>query len=154
MIEEALRDWKFTRSETLELLRALDDKQLSFRPEGEKWQALAYQFACIGRTQMIYTRALESEVMDFAYFADSSFPNKLELKKRTPLEELLQRSNGEWLTALATSRRVKWPEHTLSVPAHVYRLISHERLHHGQLISYFTIAGFELPPRFKANWSL
>lgn len=33
-------------------------------------------------------------------------------------------------------------------------LSEHERLHHGQFISYFTLAGFELPKAFKSNWAL
>ena len=73
-MEEAINAWIFTRTETKELLAALDDEQLSFKPEGDKWQPMYYQFACMIRTQHIYTKALNTGIMDFAYFNN---PNPL-----------------------------------------------------------------------------
>lgn len=36
----------------------------------------------------------------------------------------------------------------------ILNALDDERLHHGQFISYFTLAGFELPKGFKSNWDL
>lgn len=153
--EEAKRDWAFARSETMELLDRLDDARLAFRPKGDKWQSLAYQFACIGRTQLVYAKALKTGVMDFAYFADASLPDKQKQKTDADVHALLARANETWLKAVEHGEdSVQWPSGEISKEAHIYRLIAHERLHHGIMIAYFTMANFTLPSRFKQNWAL
>ncbi|HSX17572.1 MAG TPA: DinB family protein [Patescibacteria group bacterium] len=153
--DEAVGDWKFARSETMELLDALSDEDLAFVPEGEKWQPLYYQFACMARTQLVYAQALKTGSMDFAAFGDPSLPSKFEQNTGEALRKLFAKSSAAWADAIADSApNVQWPGHRASVSGHIYRLISHERLHHGQLISYFTLAGIDLPPKFKANWAL
>ena len=37
---------------------------------------------------------------------------------------------------------------------HIALLQEHERLHHGQFIAYFTLAGIALPVSFRADWGL
>lgn len=155
--QEILREWKLVRAETDELLESLSDKKLAYRPEGEKWQTLGYQFACIGRTQLVYARALQKGVLEFADFNDKSLPNKQDILTKHQLQELLTWANNEWLAVIEEGlAKVRWPGRgpVLSKVSHVYRLISHERLHQGQLISYFTLGGFELPHYFKQHWTL
>lgn len=153
-MDEAINAWIFTRGETRELLGALSDEQFQFRPEGEKWQPLYYQFGCIIRTQYIYAKALETGVMDFAYFADASFPDKHASRTKAELARAFEAASRHWEEVLADAKFVDWQGQTISSAGHVYRLIAHERLHHGQLISYFTMANIELPPNFKQNWAL
>ncbi|HLZ15237.1 MAG TPA: DinB family protein [Candidatus Saccharimonadales bacterium] len=154
MPDEAMREWRLARAETLELLGALSDQDLLFRPVGAKWQPLYYQFACMARSQLVYARALQTGKMDFAYFTDPMLPDKQVQNDQERLKALFTQAERAWLTAVQTGTGVQWPEYTLSLPAHIYRLISHERLHHGQLISYFTMAELELPEHFKQNWAL
>jgi hypothetical protein len=154
-MDEALRDWKFARSETTELLNVLSDEQLGLAPDGDKWQPVYYQFACMGRTQMLYAHAAKTGVMDFSVFGDPTLPSKFEQDTGDKLRVLLHKAEQQWQSAISQApSAIKWPEHNLSLPAHLYRLISHERLHHGQLIGYFTLFNIDLPPRFKANWAL
>lgn len=151
---EAIDAWIFARGETRELLGSLTDEQLLFKPEGDKWQPLYYQFACMVRTQLVYAKALQAGVMDFGYFADASLPAKHSLKTQEALSAAMDAAVDIWKTAIATGNSVDWEGQTASTAGHIYRLISHERLHHGQLISYFTLAGYDLPPKFKGNWAL
>lgn len=154
-MDEFLRDWCFARSETLELLHSLDDEQLAFKPKGSTWQSLAYQFVCIARTQLVFAKALAAGNMDYMLFRDPSLPDKQSFQTKPELLKLLDSSNIIWLNALKNGpSNVQWPEREASKVGHGYRLIAHERLHHGQLISYFTLAGFALPPQFKQNWAL
>lgn len=158
-MDDYLSRWKFVRSETLELLDALTDEQLSFQPEGPAWQPLYYQFGCVARTQLIYAEAIKVRKMDFALFSSDKFPGKHDNKTRGSLAELLDQAETAWQQALAQlvgqqDGIVAWPDGDVSVAEHVARLAEHERLHHGQLISYFTLAGFELPKKFKNNWAL
>lgn len=152
---ELLRDWQSVRSETLELLEALNDKKLAFTPEGKRWQPLSYQFACIGRTQLVYAWALKKGSMSAADFTGKGLPARSDITTRQQLEELLEWADGEWYTALnAGIFQVKMPKETVTLYTHMYRLAGHERLHHGQIISYFTLAEYKLPKDFKANWAL
>lgn len=155
--DELLKEWALVRAETNELLDSLPSKKITYRPDGEKWQTLAYQFACIGRTQLVYARALQKGVLEFADFNETSLPDKQAIKTKAQLQELLAWSDSEWLSAVENGMiSVKWPGKgsALSRAAHIYRLISHERLHQGQMISYFTLGGFELPHYFKQHWTL
>lgn len=155
MLEEALRDWRHARSETLELLGSLSDEDLLFRPEGFGWQPLFYQFACMARTQLVYAKALQSRSMDMQYFSDPALPDKQQQNNHERLKALFQQAEIIWQSATQTGVSVHWPDgDTISLPAHIYRLIGHERLHQGQLISYFTMAELSLPPKFKQNWAL
>ncbi len=152
---EVKKDWQFVRSETLEILNALDDDRLAFCPSGDQWQPVSYQFACIARTQVVYANALQDGVMDFAAFGDASLPSKQSLRTKSELQEILHDAEALWQNAIQSGApTVAWPGVSRSAASHVYRLASHERIHHGQLISYFTLAGWDLPEQFKRNWAL
>lgn len=147
--------WQFVRSETIELLQALSDEQLQFKPEGETWQPLFYQFGCMARTQLIYAEAVDTGRMDFSLFSSTELPAKDLRQTKSELLAFLHESNDAWLAALAQNQNgVDWPEGHKPADVHVMALAEHERLHQGQLISYFTVAGYDLPAGFKQNWAL
>lgn len=159
LVSDFISNWQATRTETLEILNSLDDKKLRFKPEGEKWKSLRWQFGCIIRTQIVYTQAVEKGVLDFASFGSSNLPSKDKLDTKEKLLSELKISDEGWIVALNNQSekedfKIKWPQYELNLLGHISSLMEHERLHHGQLISYFTMAGFELPPHFKHNWSL
>lgn len=155
MDESTKKDWRFVRSETLEILDALNDETLLFKPEGDRWQPVYYQFACIARTQMVYARALSEGKMDFKFFSDPMLPDKHAHRSKADLLALLEKANKQWLDALQSAgKNVKWPGMNVPAASHASRLMGHERIHHGLLIAYFTLAGWDLPPDFKRNWAL
>lgn len=154
-----VRSWNFVRSETLNILDSLDDEKLLYRPEGEKWQPLYWEFGCIGRTQLVYADAIKTEKMNFSLFHSDTLPTKVENKTKGEIQAFLEQTDKIWIEAIRARRMqedflVKWPGFNQPLPTHISALISHERLHHGQFISYFTLAGFELPKEFKLNWAL
>lgn len=154
-MDEFIKRWGFVRSETLAILQALSDEQLSFRPDGDKWQPLYYQFGCIARTQIVYSRAAASGAMDFSLFGSEELPKKDKSKSVQDIRNLLNTSNQEWLESLHNNQGgVHWPDGNKSLQLHIAALSEHERIHHGQLISYFTLANIELPQSFKQNWAL
>lgn len=153
--KDTIRDWRFVRSETLEILSGLNDETLLFKPEGEKWQPVYYQFACMARTQMVYAQALKEGKMDFKMFGDPMLPDKHRLRTQEELKQLLDESDKQWQEALEHGKKeVKWPGMTISSDSHASRLMGHERIHHGLLIAYFTLGGWDLPADFKQNWAL
>lgn len=154
-MEEFIKRWQFTRSETMELAKSLDDEQLQFKPEGNKWQTMFHQFGCIGRTQLIYAKAAETGVMDFSLFGTNEMPSKDKHQTSQEIIAFLNDCNSAWLNALSQNGSgVIWPDGVKTAELHIMSLAEHERLHHGQLISYFTMAGIELPTGFKRNWAL
>ncbi len=159
LITNHVRSWNFTRSETLEILHSLDDKKLQFKPEGNTWQPLFWEFGCIGRTQMVYSNAILTGKMDFSFFDSDKLPTKTTNQTVKDIEKFLEKTNTEWLELIRSKRRdedfkVKWPGNNMPLTVHIASLANHERLHHGQFISYFTLAGFDLPKNFKTNWAL
>jgi hypothetical protein len=154
-MNDFINRWQFTRSETIEILQSLTDEQLQFKPEGKKWQSIFHQFGCIARTQLIYAKAAESGQMDFSLFSSPDMPDKDTMQTQDEILKLLSESNNSWLAAVSkNSDGVQWPDGSKPIEIHIMSLAEHERLHHGQLISYFTLAEFELPPNFKRNWAL
>lgn len=158
-ITSFIRSWNFVRSETINILDSLDDEKLKYKPEGDKWQPLYWEFGCIGRTQIVYANGIKTGTMDFSLFHSDKIPSKDANKKKEDIRKFLEECDKKWTDAIRERRReedflVKWPGFNQPLPVHISSLISHERLHHGQFISYFTFAGFELPHEFKMNWAL
>lgn len=154
-----VRSWNYARGESLDLLDSLDNGKLLYKPDGNKWQSIAYQFGCMARTQMVYTRSIKEGRMNYKWFHDPSLMGKNDIITKKELDELLDRCDKEWNEVIREKRReedfvIAWPGFNMGLLNHISALISHERLHHGQLISYFTLADFELPKRFKEGWSL
>ncbi len=159
LITSCARSWNFVRSETLNILQSLDDDKLQYKPEGEKWQPLFWEFGCIGSTQLVYADAIKSGQMNFSLFQSDIIPDKNAYKTKKEILSFLEESDHTWIEAIRSRRReedyfVKWPGFSQPLPVHITSLVSHERLHHGEFISYFTLAGFEMPKEFKMNWAL
>ena len=154
-MDDFIKRWQFTRLETYEILSSLDDKQLLFQPEGNKWQPLYYQFACMARTQLVYAMAVETGMMDFALFGSPDMPNKHDYQTKASLEKFLDDADRQWLAGLDRGANVvDWAGDKRPAEVHIMSLAEHERLHHGQIVSYFTLAGYNLPGSFRSNWAL
>lgn len=155
--QKFIKRWRFTRGETLEILENLTDEQLRFKPQGEQWQPMAYQFACCVRTQLVYAKAVRESKMDFSWFGSEEFPSKDALTTKDEIRDLLHKADQAWLDALestAADAKIAWPDFSAPLVLHISNLLEHERMHLGQLISYHTMAGYELPPNFTRNWAL
>ncbi len=154
-MKDVIDIWIFARTELLELLSSLDDGQLKFKPEGNRWQPLYYQFACCLRTQLVFIRALNEGVMDLSWYGDKSLPNKHDMETRSKLLDQAEVNKEKMISALQSSRdSIEWSDGIRTKNFHIAALIAHERMHLGQIISYFDMAGFTLPKSFRDNWSL
>lgn len=85
--------WNFTRNETIEILMSLDDKKLQFKPTGNKWQPLYWEFGCLGRTQIIYTEAIKAGKMDFSLFHSPKMPKTTDFQSQKSIKEFLTNAN-------------------------------------------------------------
>jgi hypothetical protein len=154
MFDEFVLRWKFVRSETMEILNSLNDEQLQFKPDGEEWKSILWQFGCIGRTQLVYAKAARTGTMNFEEFRTSSLPDKDAFRTLPSIKKFLNDADKLWLEAIKSKQSVQWPFGKISMALHISNLIEHERIHHGEFISYFTLAGFQLPEEFKNNWGM
>ena len=159
LVDAFLQGWQSTRGETRAIVECLTDEQFQIRPPGAAWKPLYWQFGCIGRTQQVYTRALVTGRLDFAFFASPTIPAHDTFVTGGEIARFLDESEQEWIEAIRRRRQderytVQWPEKDVPLVWHIAALQEHERLHHGQFIAYFTLAGLELPEPFRANWGL
>lgn len=158
IIKSLLDGWKFTRRQTSELLESLADKDLNFTPKGSpKFKDLQSQFACLGATQLAYTRMLEEKKTFISKYFEPFKKELIKLRKKSELRKKLEKIDKEFQKTILKSKDgdcFDWGD----VKTPVWRIITllqeHERLHHGQLISYFTLAGFKFPAGFKQTWDL
>ena len=158
MLSSFVERWAFTRSETLAVLNNLTDEQLLFKPEGRKWKPLYWQFTCAARTQLVYAHAVAEGRMDFSLFHDDKMPSKDDYTTKKDIKAFMEYADKHWLQAILHSKHadapIVWPAAEIPLVLHISGLMEHERMHLGQLISYHTIAGYDLPKSFKDNWSL
>jgi hypothetical protein len=93
--------------------------------------------------------------MDFSLFGSSEIPSKDINQTVNSILLFLEDADSTWLDAVINNDNgVIWPDGKKAIELHITSLAEHERLHHGQLVTYFTLAGFELPAGFKNNWAL
>lgn len=159
LVTNFVRSWNFTRSETIEILNSLTNEELQFKPNGKNWQPFFWQFACIGRTQIVYTEAINTGKMNFSLFGSKELPSKTAFQTKNELSQFLEKTNTNWRESIRVRRHeedftVAWPGFKKPLVNHIMCLAEHERLHHGQFISYFTLMEKHLPSHFKQNWAL
>lgn len=157
IIKALLGGWKYTLCHRYELLGNLNNKDLDFTPRGsKKFKNLQYQFACIGSTQQAYTKMLKEGHFCSRYFCIFK-PGLIKLREIKKLADKLGEIDKEFKEEiLKHSDKDEFEWGNIKTP--VWRIITllqeHERLHHGQLISYFTSANLEFPLEFKKAWHL
>lgn len=157
IIKDNLGAWSYTLSHRYELLGGLKDKDLEFTPtQSKKFKDLQYQFACIGLTQLSYAKMLREGRFSSKYF--SIFETELtKLRNKRELMAKLKEIDKEFkkeILKYSDKDTFLWEDIKIPVWRIITFLQEHERLHHGQLISYFTLAGLKFPSQFKKDWNL
>ena len=158
LIKELLGNWKFAVGQRYELLSVLKDSDLAFTPQGsEKFKDLQYQFACIGSTEKAYTEMIKNglkfDVSLFSKIKDDLVKLHTTTELKTKLEEI-DRGFEDTIKNFSGDEVFDWGDTTSPVWRLITVLQEHERLHHGQLITYFTLADIEFPDNFKKMWNL
>lgn len=157
IIRQMLDGWRYTLSNRYELLESLKDECLDFTPPGNhKLGDLQSQFATIGGTYQAYTKLLKEKRFRSEPFA--ILESRLtKFRKMKSLEIELKKIDKEFeMEVLKHTDDEEFDWGKIKTP--IWRAISiaqeMERLCHGQLICYFALAGYKLPPNFKRDWGL
>jgi len=138
------------RAMTAELLAALDEDSLAFTPGpnlGPLWQ----QFRHLGRIEDNYVAAIETGRIAFGPPRRRSAGTTA-----TALAEYLRDVDADLRAAVAGAgpgTTIDWGGHTADLVEHVARLVSHELLHHGELVAYVRLLGRPFPSGWRI-WGL
>ena len=145
-LQEIDAEFQAMRGLTLDLLNACSEADLaSALPQcGPVWK----QFRHIAGVHEDYLSAIETGQINFdgscrSYGGDDS---------RSALQayfHALSERHGRVLSQASTSREIDWFDERISLGAHLMRLISHETLHHGQLILLWRTRSVQMPSSWQ-----
>ena len=142
-ISQFLNHWQFDRSLTLDLLASMSIDDLAFSP-GPSVGPLWKQFRHIGRVQENFMDALKAGSAKFA--PNGSFDATADGGALMDYFHKLDDELRSLLSEIDPNKRIDWfGEEQLSVFEHLMRMLSHETLHHGQLIVYCKLLGKPFP---------
>ncbi len=139
---------------TLEMLKATPEDKLLFSP-GKGLGSLSKQFRHLANVQHCYIEAIKTGKIDFS--------KKIYMKdydKKDTLIEILEKEDEtmiklvEGLKEKDFDKIIYWGgEHNPTVVEHLFWLIDHEVMHHGQLIVYWQLLERKFPESWKV-WGL
>ena len=141
-------EWNWARGLTIDLLKASSPEDLSFRIDascGPLWK----QFRHVGRVHENYMTALETRRIEFG-IQGCSYHGDASQESLVAYFECLAERHRSLLKNLDPAVTIDWFGKSASLSTHLTRLLTHETLHHGQLIIYRRAAGKEFPDSWSA----
>lgn len=153
-VEGILAQWAHVHEMTLAFIDAVPDEHWQFTPH-PRFAPFAKQARHVVGVRGVYIDALRTRRGDFSRKHDY-YVGALE---RAPLRAALEAQHESLMAdargvALDPAWRLDWFGTPVS-PAHfLAKVIQHEAIHHGEWSVYASMAGFETPGLWKANWGL
>jgi uncharacterized damage-inducible protein DinB len=145
--------WRFSRALSLDLLAALSENSLLFSP-GDKLGPFWKQFRHLGRVQENYMTALDTGVVKFSPESAGYTPEKTAGgADKKALRQYLQDLDARLFERLHREplpETIDWFGEPVGLVEHLFRLDSHETLHHGQWIVYCQLCRQPFPD----SWSI
>ncbi|MCB0355237.1 MAG: DinB family protein [Bdellovibrionales bacterium] len=147
-IAEFEKEWGWARSLTKDLLVACSEADLLATPLptiGPLWKIFRHVF----RVQENYLAGIETGVTSFGFEGTHYIgsPSKSEL---LALCENLGMRQNSLVSSSRSDILVHWEGEKVSREVHLVRLLSHETLHHGQLILIWKALGNPFPKSWSA----
>jgi uncharacterized damage-inducible protein DinB len=150
-LQRFTEEWKFDRQLTADLLRTLSHEELLWSPS-ESVGALWKQFRHLGRVQENYMKALETGRVNFD--TQGGYRGTAD---GAALLHYLQELDKQLASKVANAdddQMIEWfGGERITAFEHLRRMMSHETLHHGQLIVYFRLMNKPFPDSWKI-WGL
>lgn len=145
LIQELKNAWRNSNSATAGFLAGVPAEVLHTKPFNPRFTSFAWEFACLTRTRYCYLDGLRTGKVDFS--DREGIPNK---------DQLAQESNGQFQERLSQTSNDILTEiekiNSSDQVATISWLLQHERVHHGKLMLYLSIAGLPLPESFVKTW--
>jgi hypothetical protein len=141
-----ISEWNWARGLSLDLLKALSKDDIHKQPLTitGSW---GKQFRHLGRVQENYISAINTGEVVFSTI-NCTYTGAI---NQESLIEYLIKLDQILITALNSEiKTINWFGEAWSIEKHLQAMISHEILHHGQLILYAKISQFALPSSWNA----
>lgn len=148
MLDALLEEWRDARGLTLDLLNACSESDLAFTLHptcGPLWR----QFRHIGRVHDEYLSAIVTGDIRFDPAAGRYHGGAAQPALLGYFEDLARRHAAVFAGA-AAGATVRWFDEQVSLEIHLTRLLSHEALHHGQLMLFWRALGHAFPKSWEA----
>lgn len=142
-------EWTHLRGLTVDLLHACSDTDLKFAlnsTTGSLWK----QFRHIGRVHGVYLDAITSGAMTFSHSAGGYSGGASKSALATYFDDLAARHSNAFRFS-EPETIIDWFDEQVPLSIHLVRLLSHETLHHGQLMLYWRALGHPFPSSW-ASW--
>ena len=155
LLERALAAWGETRKHTYDLLDVLTDEQPLESFPRPLFNSFGKQLQELGVIQKAYANAIRTGHVDYSEMA-FEFDNDMIISK-TKLREFLEEMDTEFVDVVRGSdpyKEIDWglPSNPILLE-HVYWLLQHEVLHHGQLAAYCYLLNIDLPTSWIEAWA-
>ena len=157
LLKRAIAAWQETREHTLILLRQLSDAQLIIPFPRPLFNSFGKQFQELGVIQEAYIDAIHQGKMDFSRMS-VDLDEELVISK-DKLHEFLTSLDSQ-LTGLLKDvqdpyQSIDWHlgDDNPTLLEHIYWLVQHETLHHGQLVVYCYLLNIAPPEKLAKAWA-
>jgi len=157
LVKAAWLSWQETRDETIAFVRSLSEEQLTQKLPRPGLDAFGKHFHELGAIQNAFTLALREGHMAYSNMAFEPNPDMEANADR--LIAFLDEKNADFrreVEAIGEPLQViDWqlPRNPTALE-HVFWLMQHETLHHGQLLAFCYVTNTPFPEALAQHWNM
>lgn len=157
LMELAWNSWVETREETLIFIESLSVEDMVRKLPRPGLDSFGYHFQELGVIQDAFTTALKTGEMDYSKMGFEEDPYLYSDHDR--LKKFLIEIDNEFKKTIGNVDNpvdtINWglPRNPSAIE-HVFWLMQHETLHHGQLMAFCYIMGVNIPEELNQHWNM
>lgn len=156
-MKHAWLSWQETRNETIIFIDSLSNSDLTRKMPRPGLDTFGVHFQELGVIQGSFTNALKHCKMNYSLMVFEPIPNLITNSNK--LKEFLNTKNNEFQTVLEAikdpNQIIEWglPRSPTALE-HVYWLMQHETLHHGQFLAFSYMMNIKIPEALVQHWNM
>jgi len=144
-IQGLKNSWRNSNSSTIGFAKSVPTNKWKSKALENRFRSFAWEFACLARTRMCYLKALRTGELIFSHQEDIPDKSVLENEGKSEIVNILEKTAREVL------KEIECLENEEKMGLIIW-LLQHERVHHGKLMLYNSLANFKLPKTFVKTW--
>jgi len=155
-IEEAYKQWQFTRGNTVALIKQLGDEGLKTELPRKGLDTFCKHFEEMIAVQTTCIQAIETGVMSFdcCKESDDDYEGLSTVKELLQDMEKADKQMMEVISSKDENSQVDWWGTPTTVVGQIIWQISHETFHFGQLIAFAHVLDIKPPEKVISSWLL
>lgn len=157
LMKLAWESWVDTREETFIFIDSLSAEDLTRKIPRPGLDSFGYHFQELGVIQSAFSYALQTGAMDYSKMG---FKRDVDLySNHDQLKDFLAQMDAELKNVINCIDKplkiINWnlPRNPTGLE-HVFWLMQHETLHHGQLMAFCYVMGIKIPPPLEQHWNM